>query len=115
MINYRNYTTEEIDLLYSIIEESVKSKKPICLMKIQGIIKTGDFYLYGSAAGGFVFQFNGLKWIEDGKIYNCLIQPQIRYKDCLPIWVPVITYNDRNHMSSGCLSMIKKENRYFPA
>ena len=38
-----------------------------------GIIKAADFFLYGSAANGFVFQFNGLKWIENGEIYDCLI------------------------------------------
>ncbi|MCR5613231.1 hypothetical protein [Treponema sp.] len=113
MITLQNYTSEEIDLLYSVVEDAVKNKKPVDLFSLHAIIKPGDFYLRGNAANGYVFQFNGLKWIEDGEIYNCLIQPQIRFNDVLPIWVPVITYNDRNYSSSGRLSMIKKENRYI--
>ena len=113
MIHQQNYTKEEIDLLYSVVEDVVKNNKPVDLFKIDGIIKAGDFFLYGNAANGLVFQFNGLKWIENGEIYNCLIQPQIRFKDSLPAWIPVITYNDKNHLSSGRLSMIKKENRYL--
>ena len=81
MINLQNYTTDEIDLLYSVVEDAVKNNKPVDLFKIDGIIKAGDFFLYGNAANGLVFQFNGLKWIENGEIYNCLIQPQIRFNE----------------------------------
>lgn len=112
MIDAQDYSTEEVDVLYSVVEDAVKNKKPIDLFKVHRILRTGDFFLYGSAAGGFVFQFNGLKWVENGEIYNCLIQPQFTHDNCLPTWIPIITYNDRDHSSSGRLSMIKKENRY---
>ena len=69
MIHQQNYTKEEIDLLYSVVEDAILNNKPVDLFKIDGIIKSADFFLYGSAANGFVFQFNGLKWIENGEIY----------------------------------------------
>ena len=115
MIAMFEYTTEEVDLLYSVVEDAVKNKKPIDMFKISSILKTGDFYLYGSGANGLLFTFNGLKWVENNRIYSCLIQPKIRSKNYFPVWVPVISVDDRDHSSSGILSMIKKENRYIKA
>ncbi len=55
MINLQDYTSEEIDLLYSVVEDAVKNKKPVDLFKIDRIIKPGDFFLHGSAANGLTF------------------------------------------------------------
>lgn len=58
------------------------------------------------------FYIKSLETYND--IYNCLIQPKITKNRTNPEWFPVITLNDRNYLSSGRLSMIKKENRYNP-
>lgn len=108
------YTPEEVDLLYSEMENAAQNHESVNMDKISGFIKPGDFYLYGSGANGLHFAFNGLKWIKDGTIYHCLIQPKIRHGNILPEWYPVITVDDREFFSSGNLDMIKKENRYIP-
>lgn len=113
MIEMFTYSAKEIDLIYSAIEEAVAERRQIDMRKICDYVKPGDFYLTGEAANGFVFTFMGLKWIQDGEIYTCLIQPQFRYGDPFERWYPVITVDDRTHSSSGCLDMIKKENRYI--
>ena len=113
MIEAFTYSAKEIDLIYSAVEEAVAEKKQIDMLKICDYVKPGDFYLNGLATNGFVFTFMGLKWIQDGEIYTCLIQPHIQYGDILVGWYPVITVNDRTHTSSGRLNMIKKENRYI--
>lgn len=113
MIDIQNYTPSQVDLLYSIVEEAVLTREEIDFFKIIEFLKPEDFYLFGRGTNGLLFQFNGLKWVDDdGEIYNCLIQPQVRLKSLFPKWYPVITYNDRDRSSSGILSMIKKENRY---
>ncbi len=114
MIRPFEYTPKEVDFIYSEIENAVNSHSAINMEKISTFIKPGDFYLFGSGANGLLFSFNGLKWVEDGRIYNCLIQPQIRHGNILPEWYPVITTDDRELSSSGILHMIKKENRYIP-
>lgn len=113
MINYNNYTSEEIDKIYSLVENSIKNKTPINLSHILNILKPGDFYLEGSSSTGLTFQFNGLKWIKNGKIYICLIQPQSHKIAVSPSWIPIISVEEKCYLSSGDLSMIKKENRYI--
>ena len=113
MIAMFEYTAEEVDLFYSVVEEAVKNRKPVEMYKIDTIIRESDFFLFGRGVNGLLFTFNGLKWVEDGRIYRCLIQPQIRGNDLLPVWIPVISVDDRTFSSSGDLSMIKKENRYL--
>lgn len=116
MIDIYSYTTEEIDLLYSVVEEAVKTREPIEMYKIDHIVHRGDFCLTGSGANGLHFTFNGLKWVDDdGDIFTCLIQPQVIYGCTEPMWYPVITINDRDRGSWGRLHMIKKENRYINA
>ncbi len=114
MIQMFEYTVEEVDLLYSAIEEAAQNHIPINMQRLSQIIHAGDLYLFGFASGGPVFTFNGLKWVQDGRIFGVQIQSQIR-RDVLPEWFPVITYDDRCWSSSGDLSMIRKENRYLPA
>ena len=114
MISPFEYTPEEVAYLYSEIEFAANNHESINMNKISNFIKTGDFYLCGSGANGLLFTFNGLKWIENGKIYHCLIQPQIRHGNIMPKWYPVITVDDRTGSSSGNLHMIKRENRYIP-
>lgn len=113
MIAMFEYTAEEVDLFYSVVEEAVKNRKPMEMYKIDTIIRESDFFLFGRGVNGLLFTFNGLKWVEDGRIYRCLIQPQIRENELLPVWIPVISVDDRTFSSSGDLSMIKKENRYL--
>ncbi len=113
MIGRREYSKEEIDTLYSVVEDAVAERKPVDMFKISRFIKTGDFYLISDGANGLLFSFDGLKWVKDNRIYCCLIQPQIYGGDIMPTWYPVITYDDRSRSSSGDLSMIKKENRYM--
>lgn len=115
VIYMRNETfKEEIDLFYSLIENAVSNDNPIDLSSIINFIHQGDFYLQGTSSSGLTFQFKDLKWTRDGKIYNLLIHPQINFKNSIPSinWLPIITY-DENHFSSGDLSMIKKENRFY--
>lgn len=112
MIQMFEYTKEEVDKLYSAVENSVQNHNPIDMQLISKIIHAGDLYLFGMSSGGPVFCFNGLKWVRDGRIYCCQIQPQNR-GDVLPEWIPVITFDDRTWTSSGDLSMICKENRYL--
>ncbi len=113
MIEMFTYSAKEIDLIYSAIEEAVAERRQIDMWKICDYVKPEDFYLTGEAPNGLLFTFMGLKWIKDGEIYTCSIQPQIHYGGPLVRWYPVITVNDRTHSSSGCLDMIKKENRYI--
>lgn len=40
MITLQNYTSEEIDLLYSVVEDAVKNKKPVDLFNVHSIIKS---------------------------------------------------------------------------
>ena len=115
MITMFEYTPEEVDLLYSVVEEAVRDRKSINMYRIEHIIRRGDFYLFGSGANGIVFTFEGLKWIEDNRIYICLIQPRIYANKFEPSWIPVITVDERSFQSSGNLTMIKKENRYLDA
>ena len=74
-------------------------------------MKPGGFYLKGSTANGFVFQFDSLKWMENGEAFNCLIQPRAKHGDPEIEWYPIITINESGGQSSGDLSMIRKENR----
>ena len=113
MIAIFEYSAEEVDLLYSVVEDAVKNKKPIDMFKIEFIVRQGDFYLFGAGANGLLFSFNGLKWVDDNRIYRCLIQPQVWGREVLPVWIPVISVDDRTFCSSGDLSMITKENRYL--
>ena len=113
MIAMFEYSAEEVDLLYSVVEDAVKEKKPINLNKIESIIRQGDFYLFGAGVNGLLFSFDGLKWVDDNRIYRCLIQPQVWGREIFPVWIPVISVDDRTFSSSGDLSMIKKENRYL--
>ena len=115
MITMFEYTPEEVDLLYSVVEEAVRDRKSINMYKIDYIIRRGDFYLFGSGANGLLFTFEGLKWVEDNRIYICLIQPRIYANKFEPSWIPVITVDERSFQSSGNLTMIKKENRYLDA
>ena len=114
MSNIKNYSADEIDFFYSLIENAVANDKPIDLSSIINFIHQGDFYLQGTSSSGLTFQFKDLKWTRDGKIYNLLIQPQINFKNSIPSinWRPIITY-DENHFSSGDLTMIRKENRFY--
>lgn len=113
MIRMFDYSFEEVETLYSIVEESVKNKKPIDMQAISEIIKIGDFYLHGVGMGGELFTFNGLKWVDNNRIYYCLIQPQLRNNKLSVQWMPVGSVDDRDYRSSGNLSMIQKENRYI--
>ncbi len=116
MIAMHEYTPKEIDYIYSAVEEAATSGKPIDEVKMNLIsqyVHPGDFYLKGTAANGLVFTFDGLRWIENGRIYSCLLQPLVYHEHILPVWKPVITFDDRDHTSSGRLSMLKKENRYI--
>lgn len=113
MINFYFYSSEQLDKIYSCVEEAVATRKPIKFWEIERFLLPGDFYWIGNAsANGYVFEFNGLRWIEDGEIYSCRIQPQILPNSIIPEWVPIISRNERTGSSSGVLSMIKKENRY---
>lgn len=116
MIGYGQYSSEIVDLLYTIVEEAVEKHEYIDIRKISPLLRRGDFYLYGDSSSGLVFAFDGLKWVrrEDDKdrVYICLIAA-CNVNGCIaPVWEPVITVDDREHCSSGDLSMIKKENRY---
>lgn len=113
MIEMHYYSAKEIDTLYSAIEKAVAEKKAIDMLEISEFIRPGDFYLVGYAANGPIFSFMGLKWIQDGEIYLLRIQPHSIAGDPIVQWFPVITVNERTHSSSGCLDMIKKENRYI--
>ena len=117
MIAMFEYTAEEIDFLYSAVEEAVANHTHISnsdMNKISKFIHAGDFYLDSVAANGLLFTFNGLKWVDtDGTIYVCMIQPHQNKDIPWPVWEPVITVDDRTHSSSGQLQMIRKENRYI--
>ncbi|MCQ2583407.1 MAG: hypothetical protein MJ160_05835 [Treponema sp.] len=112
MITHKDYNPEEIDLLYSLVENSVAEHKALDMETLITVLHPGDFYLYKRSPSGETFQFNGLQWKKNNKIYNLLFQPQIRFHNHIPYieWVPIITC-DEEHFSSGDLSMIKKENR----
>ena len=113
VVSIQEYTTKEIDAIYSAVEDAVNKREPVDVFTISEIIKPGDFYLRGAAANGLVFMISGLKWVEDGRIYTCLLQPRVNYGAVWPEWYPVITIDDREGCSSGDLSMIKRENRYL--
>lgn len=112
MINSENYNSEEIDLLYSLVENAVAEQKPLDMFKVTSVLHSDDFFLFGRSSTGLTFQFNGLQWKKDNKKYNLLFQPQVRFHNNFPDieWFPIITY-DEKHFSSGDLSMIRKENR----
>lgn len=113
MINSRNYNSEEINLLYSLVENAVREQKSLDMDILITFIHPGDFFLSMSSPSGVTFQFNGLTWKKNNKVYNLLFQPRIRFRNHTDIiWLPIITY-DEEHFSSGDLSMIKKENRFY--
>ena len=111
----QGYSAEEIDLLYTMVEDAVINHKPINMLEISEFLHPEDFFMNGRGPTGLMFQFKCLKRIRDNKVYNLLIQPQVRFSNSIPdiIWIPVITYTEEGHFSSGDLSMIKKENRVF--
>lgn len=109
MIDLNTYTLDEIDRLYSVVENAVGQKRSVALHDIISILKPGDFYLDSIAANGPIFTFNGLRWKDRNRIYTCYIQPQV-YHGPIIEWYPVITM-DQEYLSSGDLSMIKRENR----
>ena len=117
MIAMFEYTAEEIDYIYSAIEEAAASRKPIDENKmfvISGFIHPGDFYMRGNVSGGGLsFSFNGLRWIRDGIIYTCQLESVLSRKHIFPAWKPAITNNDQTLTSSGDLSMLRKEYRYL--
>ncbi len=117
MIEMGDYSREEIDFIYTAVEEAVKTHGSVNINKISEFIRNGDFYLCGQGSNGTFFTFNGLKLVEkhgdEDRIYTCLIQPTYKYGAYQPDWKPVITIDDRFHSSSGDLHMIKKENRYM--
>lgn len=100
MVDLKHYSENEIVEIYSIIEEAVAQKKPINMAELDRVLKQGDFHMvYGSA--GTLFTISGLRWIEEGEIYSCLIQPFSVYGDLYPTWKPVISVKDRDCSSSG--------------
>ena len=105
------YTPKEMDTLYGEVEHAAQNHTHIDMFKLSRIVRPGDFYLVGDGANGLHFTFAGLKWVYEGEIYICLIQPQVT-RDVLPKWYPVITVNDRDHSSWGRMHMIRKEYRY---
>ena len=111
MIDGRSYTTEEIGLLYSLVEEAVASHTAIRMITMNNVIKPGDFFFSGTGTNGLLFEFNGLKWVENGEIYIVRIQPR-NTTDYFPKWYPYISVNERTLIHSENLKMIKKENRY---
>lgn len=112
MIEMATYTPEQMDILYTAVEEAVANHTAIDMTKIARIIKPGDFYLFKNATNGLAFTLSGLKWVQDGEAYIVLIQVE-KTNDFFPQWYPTITVNDRTHSSSGNRDFIKKENRYI--
>ncbi|MBR1599258.1 MAG: hypothetical protein IJ661_10185 [Lachnospiraceae bacterium] len=113
MIDVLSYTAEEMDILYSAVEDAVKNKTHIDMIKVVRTIRPGDLYLWGEGTNGLYFAFNGLKWVEENDIYYVLIQLQISHGYYTPQWYPVFANSENNFYGQGKLSMIKKENRYI--
>lgn len=113
MIEPFEYSIAEIELLYSIIEKAVQNKDGINVSIVSDFIRSGDFCCVGSAANGLLFEFRGLKWIVDGKIYRCRFQPHVIHGNPFPVWYPVISTEEQSGTSSGDISMFTKENRYY--
>ena len=109
----QGYSAETIGLLYTLVEDAVTNHKPINMLEISDFLHAEDFFMNGRGPTGLMFQFRCLKWVRGNKAYNLLIQPQVRLSNSIPdiVWIPVITYTEEGHFSSGDLSMIKKENR----
>ena len=65
MIAMFEYTAEEIDYIYSAIEEAAENRKPIDenkMYEISTFIRPGDFYMVRYInGGGPAFTFNGLR------------------------------------------------------
>lgn len=113
MIDLKTYTKEEMDLLFTVVENAVEGD---LLLSIDNIVKPGDFYLVGSAANGLLFTFNGLTWEKDGVKYDALLQPWIYKDNPIPTWRVVIT-RSLNGKYQGCSSgntdMIKTTYRKY--
>ena len=117
MITMFEYTAEEIDYIYSAVEEAAANRMPVDenkMLKISTFIHPGDFYMSSYVSGGGLsFIFNGLRWVKDGIVYTCQLESVISKDHLFPAWKPAITNDDRTLASSGDLSMLKKEYRYI--
>ena len=114
MISQHNdYTKEEVEKIYSAVEEALEKDDPLLdIDAIAPIIHDGDFFMHSRGVLP-LFCFNGLRWIKDGQVSTVLIQIQERpYASDGLGWVVADVVDDRNLISLGDRSSIRKEYRY---
>lgn len=112
------YTAEEIDVLYSVIEEAAEIRQAIDIHKIERFLRPGDLRQIGfgnNAAYDILFEIKGLRWKYDGQIYRALIAPRARHGQVPGVeWYVPITVCEDDGTSWSRTHMLRKEYRCRP-
>ncbi len=113
MINRDSYKKEEIDALYTAVENAMAGDHILDLTDIAYLIHEGDFYLR-NVGRTLHFCFNGLRWVKDGKILTVIVQAQGDPYDSVGVkWVIVDCVDERDFLHQGDPAAIDREYRYI--
>lgn len=103
-----------MEKLYEMIEKAVCNKNfikfpsDIDMQLVNGAIRSR-----GMAANGMTYTIDGIYWTDEKRnIYSPLLQYSFFKESPIPELKVIGTFTP-DGMSSGVISMIKKENRYY--
>lgn len=74
-------TRDELDCLFTAVEEAAISNSPIDLHKIEDILLSGNFILVGfgvSVSIETLFETRELRWIYEREVFSARISPRAR-------------------------------------
>ncbi len=111
------YTEEEIDQLFSVVEEAAENHTSIDFYKIEHILCPGDIVQAGfshNASYEVLFEIYGLRWKYNGKVYRALISPRARYGKIPEVeWYIPITLNADTGSSWSRTHMRRRQYRCY--
>lgn len=109
------YTGEEIDQLFSVIEDAAERHAAIDMYKIEHILRPGDLVLVGfgsNVAYDVQFEIRGLRWTYDGETYSAHISPRKRYGGMPGVeWYVPITVSEGTGSSWSRTHMLRRQYR----
>ena len=99
-------TWEETEKLYDAVEAAVQNKKALVFpANVYPILRVGR------APTGTTFTIPGLLWMDDERnIYQAWMQIEVEFNSLPGLYV--VGTKNPDGLSSGDVSVIKKENRY---